>query len=314
MHKLAIEIGGTKLQAAIGTAKGEILLAEHAKVPEPGNADAILGWMLEAVPGLIAWATKEGKVPTGIGVGFGGPVESATGRVLTSHQVEGWDGVELKPWIEKQFGLPTTVTNDANAAGWAEYRRGAGQGTQTFCYMNIGSGIGGALVIDGKLHDGQGRGAFEMGHVYIPDPHAKDPGAHQKLEQLYSGWSIEKYAQEHTRVVTNTPLWDLTHGKEAEITCQAIGQAATQGDEITLKLVNEIAHYIGLAITNAITLIHPETFVLGGGVSLMGEVLLDPIQQTLNELAYQAYGGSTKLVQAQLGEDVVIVGGLLLAG
>jgi glucokinase len=314
MYKLAIEIGGTKLQAAIGTEKGELLLTEHAKVPEPGNADAILGWMYEAIPALIAWATEEDKAPTGIGVGFGGPVESATGRVLTSHQVEGWNDVELKPWFEKEFGLPTTVTNDANTAGWAEYKCGAGQDTQTFCYMNIGSGIGGALVIDGKLYDGQGRGAFEMGHVYIPDPHSTEPGAYQKLEKLYSGWSIEKYARANIRLVTSTPLWDLTHGKESEITCRAIGEAASQGDEIALQLVNEIAHYIGLAITNAITLIHPETFVLGGGVSLMGDTLLNPIRKTLEELAYQAYGDNTRLVQAQLGEDVVIVGGLLLAG
>jgi glucokinase len=313
LSKLAIEIGGTKLQAAVGTQSGEILKIVSELVPAPGNAEAILNWMHTEIPPLLAWASDENNPVTGIGVGFGGPVETATGRVLTSHQVEGWDGVELKPWFEKAFELPTAIANDANAAGWAEYCNGAGKGTQTMCYMNIGSGIGGALVINGKLHDGQGRGAFEMGHVHIPDPHAETPGAYEKLERLYSGWSIEEYARENLRVIADTPLWELTDGKEKNITCRALGQAAALGDETATPLVNEIAQYIGLAINNAITLIHPEIFVLGGGVSLMGGVLLNPIRETLQQLAYQAYGGGTNLVQAKLGEDVVIVGALLLA-
>lgn len=314
MHKLAIEIGGTKLQAAVGTSEGEILKSESTKVPAPVNAEAILAWIRETVPGLIAWGAEQGATVSGMGVGFGGPVESAQGRVLTSHQVEGWDDVELKPWFDDAFGLPTVIANDANAAGWAEYCCGAGQGTRTMCYMNIGSGIGGALVIDGKLHDGQGRGAFEMGHVYVPDPHSETPGAYQKLEQLYSGWSIEKHAREHVRVVSETPLWELTGGDEKDITCRIIGEAAAQGDEMALAIVDEIARYVGLAIANSITLIHPEVFVLGGGVSLMGDVLLNPIRAVLDELDYKAYGGGTRIEQAALGEDVVIVGGLLLAG
>ncbi|MFP6616162.1 MAG: ROK family protein, partial [Candidatus Hydrogenedentota bacterium] len=263
MYKLSVEIGGTKLQGAVGTDAGEILRVVSGKVPGAGNAEAILGWMREELRGLIAWASDEGKDVSGIGVGFGGPVESAKGRVLTSHQVEGWDGVELKPWFEEEFGLPTVVANDANAAGWAEYCCGAGRGSRTMCYMNIGSGIGGALVVDGKLHDGQGKGAWEMGHVYVPDPHGDEAGGYARLERLFSGWSIERYARENVRVAADTPLWELTEGKEKEITCRAIGEAAALGDEVALGIVDEIARYVGLAIANGITLMHPEVFVLG---------------------------------------------------
>jgi glucokinase len=134
------------------------------------------------------------------------------------------------------------------------------------------------------------------------------------LEELFSGWSIEKYAREHVRVAAGTPLWDLTEGKGEAISCRAIGEAAGLGDNVALGIVEEIARYVGLAIANGITLVHPEVFVLGGGVSLMGDVLLEPIRGMVDELAYGAYGGGTRLVGAELGEDVVIVGGLLLAG
>ncbi len=313
MHKIGIEIGGTKLQAALGTESGEILERVDAPVPEPGDADAIMDWIAETVPQLQGVAVAQGIEISGIGVGFGGPVESATGRVLTSHQVDGWDGVALKPWLEERFLLPTVVANDASAAGWAEYCCGAGKGSNTFCYMNIGSGIGGALVIDGKLYDGQGRGAFEMGHVYVPDPYGDSSGDYRKLEELFSGWSIEKHARETIRLAADTPLWDLTHGKEEEITCARIAEAATKDDEVARQLVDEIARYVGLAITNSITLLHPEIFVIGGGVSLMGEVLFAPLREQVVKLSYQAYGGGTVLMPAALGEDVVVVGALLLA-
>lgn len=313
MHKIGIEIGGTKLQAALGTASGEILERVAGPVPEPGDADAILSWIAETVPTLQQFAADQDHEISGIGVGFGGPVETATGRVLTSHQVDGWDDIALKPWFEQQFGFPTAVLNDANAAGWAEYCCGSGKGSNTFSYMNIGSGIGGALVLDGKLHDGQGRGAFEMGHVYVPNPYGDSPGDYRKLEELFSGWSIEKHARETIRLVTDTPLWELTHGKEEEITCARIAEAAVKDDEVARRLVDEIACYVGLAITNSITLLHPDIFVVGGGVSLMGEVLFAPLREQIVKLSYQAYGGGTVLMPAALGEDVVVVGALLLA-
>lgn len=312
-HRIGIEIGGTKLQAAVGTAEGVIEHRVSAHVPEPRSAETILGWVDAIVQELVNWTEKNHEAVSGIGVGFGGPVESATGRVLTSHQVEGWEGVALKPWFEERFDLPAVIANDSNAAGWAEYCVGAGKGTKTFCYMNIGSGIGGALVIDGKLHDGQGRGAFEMGHVHVANPFASEPGAVDKLEHLFSGWSIERRARETLRLASDTPLWELTRAHGEEITTKKIGAAASQGDAVALRLVREIADTVGMAINNAITLLHPEVFALGGGVSLMGDVLLDPIRERIAELAYTPYGGGTRLVPAALGEDVVLVGALLLA-
>ncbi len=310
---LGLEIGGTKLQAALGTYDGAIVERVRGEVPAGAGVEQILAWFEENVPGLLARAEDDGKAAGGIGIGFGGPVDSAAGRVILSHQVEGWTDYPLQKWCESKFGLPTHIANDANAAGWAEYSCGAGKGTRTFCYMNVGSGIGGALVIDGRLHDGQGRGAFEIGHTYVADPTSKVPGDSLKLEQLYSGWSIERRLRSGPALEEGTPLHRLCEGDRSRITCALLAQAADAGDTHALSAVEEIARGLGLAIANCITLVHPERFALGGGVSLMGDVLLEPLRAFVEEHVIGNFRGTCEILPAALGEDVVLVGALLLA-
>ena len=115
---LGVEIGGTKLQAALGTLDGEIIQTRRGAVSTPRALD-ILAWFEREIPGLLEHARAQGKTVEGIGVGFGGPIDSASGRVIVSHQVDGWDGVDLRGWFEKTFQLPVAVFNDSNAAGWA---------------------------------------------------------------------------------------------------------------------------------------------------------------------------------------------------
>ena len=311
--RLAMEIGGTKLQAALGTHDGEILDIERGTAPAAEGAAAIMAWFAGAVPPMLERATAEGNTVGGIGVGFGGPVESATGKVLVSHQVGGWEGFPLKAWCEERFGLPTAVANDSNAAGWAEYCRGAGRGTRHFCYMNIGSGIGGALIVDGRLHDGQGRGAGEIGHTYVPDWTAGTAGAADKLEHLCSGWSIEKRLRASARLDAGTPLFALCDGDPGRITTTLLGRAAAEGDVLALDAIQRVAESIGIALANVVTLFHPERIALGGGVSLMGEVLLDPIRCCVDARLFGPFRGRYEIVPCALAESVVLVGALLLA-
>ncbi len=310
---LGLEIGGTKLQAALGTYEGAIIERERGEAAAGAGAEQILAWFEEHVPGLIARAEGDGKTVGGVGIGFGGPVESAAGRAILSHQVEGWKGFPLQKWCESKFGLPTHIANDANAAGWAEYSCGAGKGTRTFCYINVGSGIGGSLVIDGKLHDGQGLGAFEIGHTYVADPTSNIPGESSKLERLYSGWSIERRLRSGPALEEGTELHRLCEGDRSRITCALLAQAAEAGDAHALSAVEEIARGLGLAIANCITLIHPERFVLGGGVFLMGDVLLEPLRTFVDRHVIDSFRGTCEILPAALGEDVVLVGALLLA-
>ncbi len=310
---LGVEIGGTKLQAVLGTAAGEILAQERGRAPAEEGAQAILAWFDTAVPRLLEEASSRGRIVTGLGVGFGGPVESATGTVLVSHQVGGWDGVPLKTWFEERFELPAVVVNDSNAGGWAEYCMGAGRGTRHFCYMNIGSGIGGALILDGKLHDGQGRGAAEIGHCHVPDWTAREPGASEKLEKLCSGWSIERRFRSAANIAQGSVLHRLCEGARERITCAMVAEAARAGDRECLDELDHVAQSVGLALANLITLVHPERVALGGGVALMGEVLLEPLRRYVDARVFEQFRGRYDIVPCALGESVVVAGALLLA-
>lgn len=309
---IAVEIGGTKLQAAMGRTDGTVLEVRRESVDPAEGAAGILEWMEYTVRTLIEDVGGPEQLHA-LGVGFGGPVESATGRVLTSHQVEGWRDVALKHWFESRFHAPTVVANDANTAGWAEYCLGAGRGTRHFFYSNIGSGIGGALVIDGRLHDGQGLGAGEIGHTYIPDWTKDEAGAADKLEHLCSGWSIERRLRRMS-IPADSVLHQMCDGHTETITCAMLGEAASQGDPFAVAELERVAQSVGLALANVITLFHPERIALGGGVALMGEVLLEPVRRHVAEKVFGPFRGTYEIVPCALGEAVVLVGALLLAG
>jgi glucokinase len=180
---LGVEIGGTKQQIALASPEGEILKILQGRVAPEEGAEGIKNWLLTEIPPFTRQAQQDEKAVERIGIGFGGPVDSHTGSILKSVQVRGWSGFPLKSWFEKNFNLPTLVANDTNAAAWGEYCRGSGRGTEQFFYTNMGSGVGGGLILDGKLYDGQGYGAGEFGQTYVPDWTSSEPGKAGKIEK-----------------------------------------------------------------------------------------------------------------------------------
>lgn len=311
---IGIEIGGTKLQVVLGDEKGNIHHLERGAVQKDWQSKEILNWVTETAKKLTNHAEQEGKKVKAIGIGFGGPVDSNDGKVLVSHQIAGWQGFPLRQWFEDIFHIPAILANDANSAGWAEFICGKGRGTRNFFYMNIGSGIGGALIIDGKLHDGQGYGAGEIGHTYIPDWTQEKSGSFDKLENVCSGWNIERRLQKEGYVPRESALWQKTNGNPQGYTCMLLGKCAEEGDTFACEELDRIAQSIGLAIANVITLFHPERIALGGGVSLMGDVLLNRIRTVVDKHVFTPFRNRYEIVPCELGESVVLVGALLLAG
>ncbi len=308
---VAIEIGGTKLQAALGLPDGTILENERGTVQPSLGAEGILSWTAQQAERLVKAAN--GKVRA-IGIGFGGPVESATGCALLSHQITGWDNLPIREWFAERFRLPVIVANDANAAGWAEYCLGAGTGTRQFCYMNIGSGIGGAFVVNGHLYDGQGRGAAEIGHTWIPDWTSPAPGATDKLENLCSGWAVERRIRAWNDLAVGSPLHDLCNGNPRQLSCALLAEAARKDDPRAVAEINAVANAVAIALANVSALFHPERIAVGGGVALMGDTLFVPLRQAFDRHVFTPYRHSVDIVPCALEEDVVIAGALLLAG
>ena len=289
---LAIEIGGTKLQLGLGRGDGEILALWRGTVEKGSGGDGIRKQIAVAVPELLSAANATEL--RGIGVGFGGPTDDATQSVIKSHHIEGWNGFPLAAWLTEMLQLPCAICNDADVAGFAEARFGAGRGFSPVFYITVGTGIGGGLIIDGTIYRGCGKGAAEIGHLIVP------LGLERRiLEAWAAGWGIEARAVEL--------------GMEP-VTVRELGRLARSGESLAVQLLNDATTALAFAIRQVIPLLCPQRIVIGGGVSLLGDDLFfDPLRTKLEVNRFEAFAGLTEIVPAALGEAVVIHGALALA-
>lgn len=288
---LGVEIGGTKQQIAVCDADGRIVEMVSERVVITEGAPDILRWLSGRIPGLL-----ERYDITAIGVGFGGPLETATGRVLISLQVPGWKDFELKTWFEEQFDRPTVVVNDTVAGGYAELLLGSGRGSRAFFYTNIGTGIGGALYINGKPWDGTGFGASYFGNTYLSEPPTR-------IEELCSGTAIERRLRE------GIPA----DSKVTEPTCRALHAAAQQGDAFALAELDRVGRYFGLGIANLVTLLGVDRIAIGGGVANMGKYVVEPIEKYAGEYVFISGRDRFSVCACELLDDNVPVGAALFA-
>jgi glucokinase len=336
---LGIEIGGTKLQLGVGPGDGTLAAIERFDVNPARGAGGILAQIESVAPALI----QRHKVRA-IGYGFGGPVDSNQGNVLKSHQIEGWQDFPLSSWTERMFHLPVALGNDADLAGLAEAHFGAGRGHNPVFYVTVGTGIGGGLIIDGKVYRGSGLGAAEIGHLR-PGLNADRP--EETVESIASGWGIAAGAQAHLVEPISHPLKpfmagsrplrpehvrqhliaaeeateeyanDLLQRCEREpdrLTAKMVAQAAAEGNAIAVEVLHHACQVLGWGIAQVITLLAPSVVVVGGGVSLIGEQLfLQPVRDAANRYVFPPLLDTFKILPAQLGEEMVVHGALALA-
>jgi glucokinase len=299
---VGVEIGGTKLQLGLGTGDGSLVALSRLKVQPSEGARGILRQIRDELPGLLRRSGRSGEPIEAVGIGFGGPVDSARGTVIKSHQVEGWEGFELVEWAVAELGVPrVAVQNDADTAGLGEARFGAGAGLSPIFYVTIGSGIGGGLIIDGQIYQGCGVGAAEIGHLWVnvgePEP--------RRLEDIASGWSIGSEARRLEAFADRDP---------SHVDAELVASAARLGDPAASSLLDRATRSIGEALGHVVTLLAPRRIILGGGVSLIEDSLwLDPIRASTRERAFPPFRDAYDIVTARLGQDVVVHGALALA-
>ncbi len=308
---LGIEIGGTKLQLAVGPGSGEPLVELCRRDVEPDRgAEGVLHQIAECGAELI----KNHQVRA-VGVGFGGPIDAAAGATITSHQVGGWDNFPLAAWCRDTFGLSAVLINDSDAAGLAEARFGAGRGGRVVFYSNVGSGIGGALVLDGNLFCGGSGVASELGHLR-PGLHCDTPD--QTLESMASGWAIAAAARsrmaERPESAEARDLLARCDGRAPLLTTRHVADAALAGNAVARRVFAEACEAYGWALAQMITLLAPNVVVLGGGVSLVGEELfLAPVRRAVDRYVFPPHRRSIEIRLAALGEEVVLHGAMALA-
>ena len=300
---IAVDIGGTQIRAA-AYRRGSLEPVELQRTPTKGE-----GLAFERMCTLIQSLWPQHEVVEKIVVASPGPQNPETGVIYSAPNIKGWDNFPIGPELEKRFGVQVKIGNDANLAALGEWRFGAGQGHHHLIYMTISTGIGGAVINDGRLLLGTRGLATEMGHVTVlPGGPLCGCGQHGHLEALASGPAIARYVHEQIAAGTISSL----QNKE-KITAHDVSKAAELGDALAIHALGRAGNYIGQALASFLHLFNPSIVIFGGGVSFSGKLLIDPVKESLHKHVMDAsYLTDLKIAHAALGDNAGLMGALAL--
>jgi glucokinase len=305
---VGVDIGGTNIRAALTDRTGGIL--QEARRPSladgpPGETLANIRAAVEEV--LAAQGARE---VVGIGIGLPGIMDSETGVVFWSPNFPAWRDVAVPPSVGEPLGLATYILNDARCAALGELQFGAGRGACHMVMITLGTGIGGAFVVDGRLLLGPNGSIGEVGHQTI-DPSGPRCGCGNF--GCWEQWCARDAIIERAlRLIQRGRATSLL-ATEEEITPARIADAAAAGDALALEVIEETAFYIGVGVANLINMLNPEVFVIGGGIALAGEVLFEPVRRTVRARAVALQQQTARIVPAELGDNAGVMGGVVLA-
>jgi glucokinase len=310
-RNIAVDLGGTRLRVALADAGlGLTQRREMSTSFENGANGAV-----EQITALVQQALRE----TGLGVdaigclavASPGPLDTTTGVVFSPPNMVGWGTVPLKQLLEERIGVPAYVMNDANAAGLGEFHFGSGRGLRNMVYLTVSTGIGGGVVVDGKLLEGSSGTAGEIGHMTV-DRHGPpcNCGSVGCLEMLASGTSIGRRFRERLMAGETSIVqeWPGANGTAAEV-----ARAAALGDPLALDVFTDSVEALGIGIVSCIHIFNPDVVALGGGVTKSGPLLFDIVQAVVDRYTMPVHRQAVRVVAAELGEDVGLVGAAALA-
>lgn len=310
-----IDIGGTKLYTVITDAKGKILGSGRKKSRPERGFDGVMERVAKCLHEALEDADVALEDLAAIGVGAPSPILPDGSAVRAPNM--GWENVPLVPTLEKAFGRPVFAENDCNAGTLGEFALGAGQGSKTLVGLFVGTGLGGGIVIDGKLITGENRMAAEVGHmVMVVDGRACGCGHKGCLESYASKTGMGKrFKQEIVNKKRDSVLRKKCDGEYDNVKSKILRDAYLAKDAVTVETVHEMARFLGLGVGNMITLLGPDTVVLGGGVfEALGEELIARVREAAKESAWPPPSwGDTKVKLAALADDAVALGAMVYA-
>lgn len=310
MHAIGIDIGGTKVAGALVTEAGDIVRFERRPTPA-GDPDAIV----EVVVGLVR-ELGEGNDIVAAGVAAAGFIDVTQSTVYYAPNIN-WRSEPFRERLSARLpGLDITIDNDANAAGWAEYRFGAGRGTTDMTMLTIGTGVGGAIVTDGRLLRGGFGAAGEIGHLrVVPGGHPCGCGQKGCIEQYGSGRALLRFAGQIADAGGIGQA--LAHGREANggrLDGEVVARLIQDDDPGALAALRELGDWLGQACASIGAVLDPQVFVFGGGVAIAGDLLLDPVREAfLTHLPARGFHPEPTFTVAELVNDAGVVGAADLA-
>ena len=308
---VGLDVGGTTMKAAVVDDEGKsyppaTLPTEAAKGQEHG-----LNQMCETIRRAVAAANMTLSQISALGVATPGTMDIAAGIILDPPNLKPWQNVPVRDHVQGVFQIPTAFQNDANAAAFGEYWAGAGRGMKSLVMFTLGTGIGGGIIIDDRVLEGQHSHGGEVGHMKIQVTSGRVCGCGRTgcLEAYASATAVVKRAQEATAHQPETNLLKkLLATTEEELPAKVVFQAADQGDEIAKRIIDETAFFLAVGAMNIMHLIDPDIIVYGGGMTAAGEPFLQRIQYYINELAFPVPATRTLVQYAKLGSDAGFIG------
>jgi len=307
---IGVDIGGTKVAAGVVDPDGNVL--ERLRRDTPSTSPQATE---DTIADVVAELRSRHEV-TAVGIGAAGWIDVTGTSVLFSPHLA-WRHEPLRDAVRRRVRLPVVIENDANAAAWAEWRFGAGQGEDHLVCVTLGTGIGGAVIIDGVMLRGKYGVAGEFGHMTIvPGGHRCECGNRGCWEQYASGNALVREARE--LAASGSPvaqnLLDRVGGDPGRITGPAVTEAAKDGDRLAVELLEEVGRWLGVGLANIAAAFDPGTFVVGGGVSDAGELLLKPAREAFRRtLTGRGFRPEARILRAALGNEAGLVGAADLA-
>ncbi len=321
MHTiLAVDIGGTKLALGVGdaaqfAATGKLGRVVKEPIPGSGAPEIVIARVLE-LAGQLARDSANGGPIGAIGISIGGPLDHRSGTVVNFPHLPGWRNIPLRALLSEGLEAPALLDNDANLGALAEHRFGAGRGMSSMVYLTISTGIGGGVIVDGRLVHGVGSGAGEVGHITVA-PHGPRCACGNRgcLEMMASGTAIARRARESAVAEPLAADWLLTRAGAAArtITTEMVAEGVRLRDPFCGRLWEETAEYIAIGLGAIVHVLAPEVIVLGGGVAQTGELLLEPVRRRLRDHVFYVPLEMIAVRGAMLGHDSALLGAAALA-
>ena len=310
---IGVDLGGTKIAVAAGDSNGSIL----SKITKPTNPQQgvtfVVNSIISCINETINSAGLSSRNIKAIGLGVPGPINRESGSVIFAPNLM-WHDVPIVHLLTRVIDVPVCLENDANIAALGEYQFGAGKGSENMIYITVSTGIGGAFILGGEIYLGSHGMAGEVGHMTIVD---EGPfcgcGNQGCLEALAAGPAIAKRAQASILHGDETIMKDMVNGYINRITAEIVSDAALKGDIVAGEIITKAGEYLGIGISNLINIINPDTIVIGGGVTNVGELLFKPLRKTAERRGIKAAFNKVKIVRSKLQSDAGLIGAICLA-
>lgn len=307
---VGVDLGGTQVRAVLGDTHGKLLERHEVNT----NASEGLAAVLDRIVGAVQIVREGRSGIAAVGIGAPGPINFETGVVSTPPNLPGWVNVPLAQIVKERTGLPAFLGNDANLAALGEFTYGAGKYVQHLIYITVSTGVGGGVIVDGELLEGRRGAAGEIGHMVVePEGPKCSCGGLGHLEALVSGTSLARQANEAIAGGRATRMTEIAKTSPTGLTARVVTDAAQEGDELAVELVERAGRRLGYAVINLVHVFNPQMVTIGGGVTSAGELLLAPMRAVVLDGVMPVFKEDLQMVPASLGRDAGLWGAVALA-